>query len=156
MSFEVVETEPKPRNSSRNISATISYRRSKRAKVHVRPSLTIGIPKAVIDEALGLKPSQFFVLTVGSGSDSGKARLIPADGLGVAVQIGVRGGATFRFGYVPYLGDDAAEKEFIGVRIHNDGFELDLPAWFKPQIRNNVEEQSKSVRLREKLSSYGR
>lgn len=113
------------------VQASISYRRigtrNGRSKM---PKLIIGLPAAVLT---GFKPkeSQLFTLQVGSGADAGKARIVPAtEGVKAMVR---RGGATFRFGYVPMLGDDQAEKEFVAVKATKDGFEIVLPAWFKPE-----------------------
>ena len=49
----------------------------------------------------------------------------------------VKGGLAFRFGFVPLLGTDAAEKENVNGRVVPNGkdgpvIELDAPAWFKP------------------------
>ena len=76
------------------------------------------------------KANQRYALQVGTGADVGKARIEPITAGGVTPSI-VKGGVTFRFGYVPMLGSDAAEKEFIEARATKTGFEIDLPPWFK-------------------------
>ena len=76
------------------------------------------------------KKDQPFTLSVGTGTDAGKARISPA--VKGVVPTHFLHGLVFRFGYVPMLGTDAAEKEFVAVKaIGKDGFEIDLPPWFK-------------------------
>ena len=112
--------------------ASISYRRSSSKRGGGRPRLVIGLPRAVCDGAV-IKPGQLFTLQLGTGDDAGKGRIVPTTSGGVQCKL-LKGGAVFRFGFVPMLGTDAAEKEFVAVRQlpkSTGGFEVDLPAWFK-------------------------
>jgi len=118
------------------LDASISYRRntSEHAK-NKRPKLIIGIPKA---KAAGFKldPKMWWTIQIGSDADAGKARIVPAATSATGVLCTeLKGGFIFRFGYVPYLGDSAAERERVDVKVlpQNGGFELTLPAWFKPE-----------------------
>lgn len=129
MPFEVVSTVSGRQNETQ---ATISYRKiitkSGRAKL---PRLIIGIPAAVVNGGGKLKANATFALKVGTGADKGKARILPAPE-GVTARL-LKGGITFRFGYLPMLGTDQAEREFVEARSIDGGFEIDLPAWFKAE-----------------------
>ncbi len=97
------------------------------------PKLVIGVPKAFGTE-LKLNGADRFVLQTGTGAQAGKLRIMRnANGVKPTK---VRAGAlVFHFGYVPMLGDDAAEKEFVIVKQVENGFELDAPAWFKAETQ---------------------
>lgn len=114
---------------------SISYRRLKYktgAKMK-DPKLVINIPKA-FTEGMTIVKGDRFVLMVGDGDDTGKAQLIKAsNGEGSKVQV-FAGCVSLRFGYVPMLGHDAAEKEDVDVRQVTGGFEIDLPAWFSAKV----------------------
>jgi hypothetical protein len=80
------------------------------------------------------KKNDRVALLIGSGNDSGKARLAKGNG-GVAVAHVLRGGGILlRFGYVPMLGADAAEREELDFRAAGENFEFDLPPWFKGKL----------------------
>lgn len=129
MPFENIAFIAKP---LKDVQASISYRKnttkSGRSK---NPVLVIGVPKTVCAD-FKAKKDETFTLSLGSGADAGKARIAPTTQGGVLAKH-LKGGLVFRFGYVPMLGDDSADKEFIAVKaIGKDTFELTLPAWFKP------------------------
>ncbi len=127
MPFELVATIAKP---MKDVQASISYR--KNTTKHGRsknPKLIIGIPKTAMGD-FKAKKEQAFSLSLGIGDDAGKARIL-ATAHGGVLATHLKGGIVFRFGYVPMLGQDAAEKEFVAVKSIGDGFEIDLPAWFK-------------------------
>lgn len=44
----------------------------------------------------------------------------------------LKNAVAFRFGYVPMLGDEIADKEFVDGFAIDGGFEICLPPWFKP------------------------
>lgn len=114
--------------------ASLSYRRNKRAKVKGMPNLVIGIPK---DIAAGLvKSGDAFTMLLGDGADKGKAHLVRTDRDDGAVATVLRGSVVLRFGHVPMLGSDAAEKEAIELQPLDGGFgfELELPKWFAGRI----------------------
>ncbi|MBN8965845.1 MAG: hypothetical protein J0H89_10810 [Rhizobiales bacterium] len=128
MSFENVAFIAKP---LKDVQASISYRKNAtklgRSK---NPVLIIGIPKTAMGE-FKAKKEQTFIIAVGAGVDAGKARILPDTSDGVLAKH-LKGGLVFRFGYVPMLGEDSAEKEFVPVKaLGKDGFEITLPAWFK-------------------------
>lgn len=126
MPFEVIATIAKP---MKDVQASISYRKNTTKTGRSKnPVLIIGIPKTVMGD-FKAKKEQPFALSIGKGADAGKARISPATD-GVAAKH-LKGGLVFRFGYVPMLGSDAAEKEFVPVKYTGGNFELDLPAWFK-------------------------
>lgn len=122
-SVEFVTTAP------RDSRASISYKRpGKGLRGPAQPRLVIGLPLTICkDFKFGDK--QRFALQVGDGADKGKGRIVLAP-VGVPARI-LKGGAVFRFGYVPMLGEDAAEKEFVEAQPIKDGFEIVLPPWFK-------------------------
>lgn len=128
MPFDVVPTISKP---LKDVQASISYRKNLtklgRSK---NPKLIIGIPKLAMG-SFKYDGKQVFQILIGNGEDVGKARIQPATGTGAAARA-LKGGLVFRFGYVPMLGDDSAEKEFVSVKaLTNNAFEIVLPAWFK-------------------------
>lgn len=119
MGFETIATVV-----GKGKQASISYRRNQRSGI---PRLIISIPKVIAADTIGV--NDCFRLQLGTGGDKGKARLVRIKG-GTPVCI-QRGGVTLRFGFVPMLGNSAAEKEEIEIRPIDLGFEFDLPAWFK-------------------------
>lgn len=131
MPYEFLQTVTKPAKESR---PSISYMRFRSPKdpdnMKKRlPKLFIGIPKGMLS---GFKPKQgeLYEFYVGTGKDAGKARIVPGKA-GISACV-LKHAVAFRFGYVPMLGDEIADKEFVdGVAI-DGGFELTLPAWFKP------------------------
>jgi hypothetical protein len=118
------------------IRASISYMRrrmregkNKRHPHEYTPRLVIGIPKGVVT-APKKAAAQTYVFQIGSGNDAGKARLLPSD-KGIAPR-DLKGGLVFRFGYVPMLGNNIADRELVEVKaLAGGGFEIALPAWFK-------------------------
>lgn len=137
MTFQLIEFIGKPTETK----ASISYRRfeGKAGRVGL-PKLTIGIPKSV---ALNFNPTgKTYGFFVGEGEHKGKA-LIRSHIVGTTARV-VKGGVTFRFGYSPYLGNEAAERSAIDCRADDHGgFEIDLPPWFKPPERTLSVEQRK-------------
>jgi hypothetical protein len=133
MAFETLPTIAAP---AKDAMASISYRLpfSKHGRSKT-PRLIIGIPGPI---AGNFKPkaSQLFALQIGDGSDQGKARIVEA-GEGVSPRM-LRGGAAFRFGYVPVLGQNAAEKEYVAAKAIKGGFELTLPKWFVAALPRSV------------------
>jgi len=114
---------------------SLSYRRLKYKNGNKMrdPKLLISIPK-YFTEGMSIKKGDLYVLLVGDGEDAGKARLIKStkgEGSRVAVFSGC---VSLRFGFVPMLGHDAAEKEEIDVRQCDGGFEIDLPQWFNEKV----------------------
>jgi hypothetical protein len=110
---------------------SLSYRRVKykTGAKQKDPRLLITIPK-FFTTGMDIKKGDHFVLMIGDGEDVGKARLIKStNGEGSRVAI-FSGAVSLRFGYVPMLGHDAADKEDIDVRQCEGGFEIDLPRWF--------------------------
>jgi hypothetical protein len=110
---------------------SLSYRRVKykNGAKQRDPRLLITIPKAFTG-GMDIKKGDHFVLLIGDGPDTGKARLIRSEnGEGSRVAI-FSGAVSMRFGFVPMLGHDAAEKEDVDVRQVEGGFEIDLPQWF--------------------------
>lgn len=129
MPFDVLTTITK---TTARMSASISYRRNdtKHGKSKL-PKLVIAIPKAM----MGTNPiskSAKFALLIGTGADKGRGRIVPIvpteEGINPTVFVG---GLVFRFGHVPMLGDNAAAKEDMALRLLEPGWEFDLPAWFK-------------------------
>lgn len=123
--------------------ASISYRKNVHGKKpNPHPKLIVGIPAKFCpqNKAAGPKKGKdapdatLWTFQVGTGVDAGIARIVPAD-VGVHARILAGGAMAFRFGYVPILGKDGAEKEDISVRSivteKGAGFEFTLPAWFK-------------------------
>lgn len=134
MPFEVLATVTKPAKESR---PSISYMRFKSTtdpdNISKRlPKLIVGIPKGMIS---GFKPKkdELYEFHVGTGKDAGRARIIPGKN-GIAAIV-LKNCVAFRFGFVPMLGDEIADKEFIDGHAIDGGFELALPAWFKPSER---------------------
>lgn len=125
MAFESIVTVP----GSSPKRGSISYKRNHRKKSgRADPHLIVAIPKAIANGSV--QPGDCYQLQLGSGDDAGKARLVK-DKYGIIAHV-LRGGVTIRFGYVPRLGHDAAEKEEIDVRpLANGEFEFDVPRWFK-------------------------
>jgi len=110
---------------------SISYRRLKykNGARQEDPRLLITIPKA-FTQGMTIAKGDRYVLMIGDGPDAGKARLIKSDdGEGSKVAI-FSGAVSMRFGFVPMLGHDAADKESVEVRQVDGGFEIDLPVWF--------------------------
>lgn len=112
--------------------ASIGYRRETRKGADKnRPRLVIRIPKS-LTESFKPKPGQRFVLALGNGNDIGKARILPAvNGDTGSLAYCKEGSAVFNFGFVPLLGTDAADLDHVEVKPIQNGFEIDLPPWFK-------------------------
>lgn len=131
MPFNAIETVKAPEKLTR---ASISYRKKMNKTGRSRqPKLVIGIPKSHTG-SFKAKDGATFALLLGEGKDAGKARIQPTTAGGVAVRM-LKGGAVFHFGFVPMLGDDQAEKEFVDVKSVDNGFEIALPAWFKADTK---------------------
>jgi len=97
------------------------------------PKLVISIPKHFTEGVTVVKGDRY-VLMIGDGDDAGKARVMKSsNGEGSKVQV-FSGCISLRFGYVPMLGHDAAEKEDVDVRQVPGGFEIDLPSWFSAKV----------------------
>lgn len=126
MAFDVVETEGKL-----NVpTALISYERKKGGKTaqqHRRPMLMVTIPTTIC----GAAKEKTHEFCVGTGSDAGKARVRPSKSAKAVKPTEFKNAFTWRFGYVPRLGTDAAAGDRVLVRkINDDEFEIDLPPWF--------------------------
>lgn len=119
---------------SRTARASMSYRRNRRSKLRGMPNLVIGIPKCLAGDTV--KSGDYFRILLGDGDDAGKARIARCNGGGddAAAATVLRGSVVLRFGHVPILGADAAEKETIELHLVDDGFELELPKWFAGRI----------------------
>lgn len=116
-------------------TGSLSYKRLKYKNGNKMkdPKLRISIPKH-FTEGMTIQKGDRYILMVGDGDDAGKARLVKsANHEGTKVQI-FSGCVTLRFGYVPMLGHDAADKEDIDVRQVPEGFEIDLPEWFRAKV----------------------
>jgi hypothetical protein len=132
MPFEQVKTEQKLAAGPR---ASISYSRwgGKQGKKKTRPKLIIGLNAAAVAECK-LKADQTFELMLGTGKDAGSLRAMPAKLSGAVTRSRMKGSFSISFGFVPMLGEDAAAKEFVAIRaVQGGGFEIDAPAWFKPE-----------------------
>lgn len=130
MPFERLETQPHQVHAGR---PSISYKRPSSKKTGPRPPrLMIGIPGALMPPKG--KVAERYGLSFGSGKDAGRLRIVPdAKGIEPGKRMNF---LTFSFGFVPMLGDEAAEKEFIDGKLLEGGagWELTLPAWFKPPV----------------------
>lgn len=135
MPFDVVETEPEARAAP---TAMISYERPKRRgasaktldRVGVRPQLHITLPTTIC----GIGKAKSHVLLIGKGPDKGKARIkaSAAEAKGAVVPKEMKHSFTWKFGFVPSLGVEAAAAERVLARkIGDDEFEIDLPEWWK-------------------------
>ena len=114
---------------------SVSYRRLKyKTGAKQRdPKLLISIPK-YFTEGMTITKGDRYILLIGDDEDEGKARIIKStNGEGSKVQV-FSGCVSLRFGFVPMLGHDAAEKEDVEVRLCDGGFEIDLPVWFKEKV----------------------
>lgn len=132
-------------NPPKDVLASISYRRNTFGKKpNPHPKLIIGIPAKFCPQSKSTGPKKgekaptaptvMWTFQVGTGDDAGLARIVPAD-VGVQARA-LRGGAlAFRFGYVPALGKDAADKDYVPISnittSKGPGFEIKLPDWFK-------------------------
>jgi hypothetical protein len=118
---------PTLKKQPRDTLVSISYRRNNTKNGRSKnPTLIVGVPMAS-----GFKPkgNQTFGFFVGSGADAGKAAIRPhADGVTAS---GFKNGFVLRFGFVPALGYDAADKEFVKFQATTDSLSIALPAWFK-------------------------
>jgi len=114
---------------------SLSYRRLKykTGAKQKDPRLLISIPRS-FTQGMKINKGDRYILMIGDGDDAGKARLLKSpNGEGSRVQV-FSGCVSLRFGYVPMLGHDAAEKEEIDVRQVEGGFEIDLPQWFSAKV----------------------
>lgn len=128
MPFEAVATEPRVARQAR---PSISYMRQSsehRAIKNRLPRLNVSIPRAVLG---AFKPNgtTTYEFHIGTGKDVGKARIVPGKNGVRALQM--KHCVGFRFGYVPKLGDEIADREYVEGRPVEGGYEIDLPAWFK-------------------------
>jgi hypothetical protein len=136
MPFDPLETEPKHVAAP---TALIEYMRPKPRgnksgdkydRTKHRPRLAITIPTTIC----GGSKAEAFRLHLGTGDDAGRARIKGAqlsDAKAVKPHQFLHA-MTFKFGFVPSLGDEIADKERVPVRLINrDEFEIDLPAWWK-------------------------
>lgn len=147
MPFDVLTTITK---TTARRSASISYRRNetKHGKSK-QPRLVIAIPKAMIGGPV--EKTDRFVILIGTGKDRGRGRIMRAepDNKGAISPTIFVGGIVFRFGHVPMLGDSAAAKEDMPLRILGDGqWEFDLPAWFKPDETETVDDAKEPANLK--------
>lgn len=127
MPFEPMHTVVK---QTRPLMASISYRKFDTKKGRGKPPrLLIAIPTTV-SGAFAPKSNDTFEFHIGTGEDIGKARIMPGrDGV---IPTHFMHAWVFRFGFVPLLGHDAADKEQVDVKmIGKDTFEIALPKWFK-------------------------
>lgn len=131
MPFQAIETVTK---TAKATQASISYMRvthadAKRDRPRPLPRLIVGIPRGILG---AFKPhkDKLYEFHVGTGKDAGKARIVLGVN-GVTPSV-LKHFIAFRFGYVPMLGDEIADKEFVNGRAIDGGYEIDLPAWFKP------------------------
>jgi hypothetical protein len=135
MAFSVLPTIMGRWGLPAKTTGSLSYRRLK-YKTGARmkePKLVISIPKHFTD-GIVIEKGDRYILMVGDGDDVGKARLMKSsNGEGSKVQV-FAGSVSLRFGFVPMLGHDAAEKEDIDVRQVPGGFEIDLPSWFSAKV----------------------
>jgi hypothetical protein len=135
MSFQPLPTIISSYGHIEKTRGSISYRRLKykTGAKQKDPRLLISIPRA-FTQGMTITKGDRYILMVGDGDDQGKARLIKSDnGDGSKVQV-FSGCVSLRFGFVPMLGHDAAEKEDVEVRQCEGGFEIDLPVWFTGKV----------------------
>jgi hypothetical protein len=135
MGFQVLPTIIGKWGLPAKTKGSLSYRRLKyKTGAKQRdPRLLISIPRAFTD-GMTITKGDRYVLLVGDGDDTGKARLLRStNGDGSKVQV-FSGCVSLRFGFVPMLGHDAAEKEDIDVRQCEGGFEIELPKWFMEKV----------------------
>lgn len=128
MPFQMIETQP---SNKKRPMVSVSYKRASRKGEKVkgsRPGLVISVPKVVAPKFTPDERS--YVLHIGTGADVGKARIIEADAGGTSPTT-LKHSYQFRFGFVPYLGDEAAEAEHCEARWVDLAIEIDLPEWFK-------------------------
>lgn len=117
---------------------SISYRRRKTKKrltpnPDTPPALIIGVPSVLLSKFKN-KDGDRYVLMLGDGPDAKKAMIVKdKDGACKAAHFGRPPGCfSFRFGYLPMMGMNAAEKEFVEVVAETaDSITITLPAWFK-------------------------
>ena len=114
---------------------SLSYRRLKyKTGAKQRdPKLLISIPR-YFTEGMTIVKGDRYILMIGDGDDAGKARLLKSDNGGGSKVAVFSGCVSLRFGFVPMLGHDAAEKEDVEVRQCEGGFEIDLPQWFNEKV----------------------
>ena len=131
MPFEPLPTVPG--DTGYKIGGSISYKRNSRSRNKKSPPRLIICLPATINNG-NIRKNDRVALLVGTGADEGKARLLKGNS-GAAIAHLLRGGGVLlRFGYVPMLGLDQAEREQLDFRADGDGFEFDLPAWFKGKV----------------------
>lgn len=116
------------RSKIRGRAATAGPQLGKKAAA--KPTLIIWVPGERVPN-LKFTKKQIFSLLIGDGADTGFAMISPAkEGTGTMTPF--KSGFVFRFGYVPYLGDEAFEKELVEVSVDTDGLLLTLPPCFTP------------------------
>lgn len=145
MPFELLETQHLGKQSQHRKLASIQYRRRKSKDGDLPlPQLIVGIPEFVLLKmptpdllaTIDGKPTgnsvKRFTLMLGTGDDAGKGLITENNVSGAIRAVVIRKGVFFPFGYVPYLGNEAAAREFVQCTALSSGFMLELPAWFKP------------------------
>jgi hypothetical protein len=131
MPFEPLPTVPSDKQLK--TSGSISYKRNSRARNKKSPPRLIICLPAVVNNG-AIRKDDRVELMVGTGPDIGRAKLVKSKD-GAALAHALRGGGILlRFGYVPLLGTDPAEREPLDFRPDSDGFLFDLPPWFKGKV----------------------
>jgi hypothetical protein len=131
MPFEPLPTVPSGRQAL--TCGSISYKRNSRSRNKKSPPRLIICLPAMVNNGT-IKKHDRVGLLIGTSGDTGKARLVKSNG-GAALAHTLRGGAILlRFGYVPMLGLDSAEREELDFRVNGEGFEFDLPTWFRGKV----------------------
>lgn len=131
MPFEPLPTVP-AQKQLKDVGS-ISYKRNARSRNKKSPPRLIICVPTIVNNGY-IHKSDRVALLIGSGDDAGRAQLRKGKE-GAAVAHVLRGGGIMlRFGYVPMLGVDQAEREELDFRTNGDGFEFDLPPWFKAKV----------------------
>jgi hypothetical protein len=120
---------------TRKTYGSISYKRNARSKNKKSPPRLIICLPALLNNGL-IHDGDRVQLLVGSGKDAGHGLLVKANGKGDGITAhSIRGGAILlRFGYVPMLGSDPAEREPLDFQAVAEGLMFPLPPWFKGHV----------------------
>jgi hypothetical protein len=119
---------------------TISYRgvKSKKGGRTTNVNLIVGIPAWKVKDAFpssSVPKKAKFVLQIDVERKRIRIVIASSDHKGAGVEPTIlKGGAlTFRFGYIPMLGEESATQEDIKFMstLPGVGFEFDAPSWFK-------------------------